>query len=436
MQQKRVDRVVAAPRIVTCAPGGRPRTGAFMRELGVVEDAAMAVCDGRVVWVGPRCEAWRFDGPLTETSAHQCIVPGLVDAHTHPVWGGSRVHEFIMRAEGATYIDIHKQGGGIVSTVRATRALSREAITERARRVLSRMLAHGATTVEAKSGYGLDVATEIRDLAALRDAAATLPMQVVPTFLGAHTVPPEYAERREAFVDLVCGEMLDRVAADRLADFCDVFCEDGAFTFDESRRILEAAAARGMGLKIHAEEFAYLGGARMAASLGAVSVDHLLSLPASDFEALADSGTVAVVLPATTFFLGKDRYAPARGLIDAGVPVAVATDFNAGSCMTESLPAALSVALLRMGLRPEEAIIAGTVNASHAVGRGEVCGSLEAGKQADFLVLDIEDPREWLYHFGTNLVAEVWTGGECRVVAGRPTFTPADPAIPIVENRC
>lgn len=429
MQQRKVDRVVAAPRLVTCAPGAQPRTGPSMRDLGTIDDGAMALHDGRIVWVGKRSEAAAFDAPVVETLPHQCIVPGLIDAHTHPVWGGSRVHEFIMRAEGATYLDIHKQGGGIVSTVRATRALSREAVTERARRVLLRMLAHGTTTVEAKSGYGLDLVTEIRDLEALRAAAATLPMQVVPTFLGAHTLPPEYADRRGAFVDLVCGEMLDRVAADRLAEFCDVFCEEGAFTLEESRRILEAAAARGLGLKIHAEEFAYLGGARMAASLGAVSADHLLSLPPSDFEALAASGTVAVVLPATTFFLGKDRYAPARALIEAGVPVAVATDFNAGSCMTESLPAALSVAVLRMGLRPEEAIIAGTVNAAHAVGRGSVCGSLEAGKQADFVVLDIDDPREWLYHFGTNLVAEVWTRGERRLAASRPLLDTAPPVL-------
>ena len=432
MEQK-VDRVIAASRIVTCAPGDRPRRGVAMRDIGIIEDGAMAVRNGRVAWVGPRREAPAFDAPFIEMAPHQCVVPGLVDAHTHPIWGGTRVHEFIMRSEGATYMDIHRQGGGIGSTVRATRALSREALTDRTRRVLARMLAHGTTTVEAKSGYGLDVHTEVRDLAILRDAAATLPMQVVPTFLGAHALPPEYADRRSAYVDLVCGEMLERVVSEGLAEFCDVFCEDGAFTLAESRRILEASAARGLGLKIHAEEFAYLGGARMAASLGATSADHLLSLPESDFESLARSRTVAVLLPATTFFLGKDRYAPARGLIDAGAAVAVATDFNAGSCMTESLATALSVAVLRMHLRPEEAILAGTVNAAHAVGRGDLCGSLEVGKRADFLVLDLDDPREWLYHFGTNLVSEVWTAGERRV-AGEGLVSPLSHPVPLVAG--
>lgn len=424
--QYAVDLVIEAPRIVTCAPGERPRRGASMRELGVVEDAAMAVRDGRIAWVGPRAEAAAFTGPRVAVASHRCIVPGLVDAHTHPVWGGSRVDEFIRRANGETYLDIHRSGGGISATVRATRALSREAVATRTQRVLSRMLAHGSTTVEAKSGYGLDLETELRDLSILREVSQVVPMQVVPTFLGAHALPPEHAERREAFVDLVAGEMLDRVAAAGLAEFCDVFCEDGAFTLDESRRILESAARRGLKLKIHAEEFAYLGGARMAAALGATSCDHLLRLPASDFEALAQSRTVAVLLPATTFFLGKDQYAPAREMIDAGVAVAVATDFNAGSCMTESLPAALSVALLRLRLLPEEAIVAGTVNAAHAVGRGSDCGSLETGKRADFLVLDIADPREWLYHFGTNLVAEVWTGGVRRVCNSAPAPLAAD----------
>lgn len=410
-----MDLIVTAPHIVTCAPGDRPRTGRGMRDIGCVEDAALGIIAGRVAWVGTRAQSECLVGPRYAVQADQCVVPGLVDAHTHPIWGGSRTGEFEMRAAGATYLDIHRAGGGIMSTVRATRALDAASLALRTRRHLTRMLTHGTTTVEAKSGYGLDLDTELRDLRVLREAARSLPMQVVPTFMGAHAVPSEHASSRAAYIDLVAGPMISRVAEEGLAAYCDVFCEDGAFTLEESRRILEAARARGLGLKIHAEEFAYLGGARMAASLGAVSVDHLLSLPSSDFDAIRAGGSIAVLLPGTAFFLGKTAYAPARGLIEADVPVAIATDFNAGSCMTESLPMALSVAILQMRLTPEEAIVAGTVNAAHAVGRGADVGSLEPGKRADFLVIDCADPREWLYHFGVNLVAEVWTGGERRV---------------------
>jgi imidazolonepropionase len=406
------DLLVHARRVVTCAPGDRPRAGASARDIGTIEDGALAIAQGRIVWVGTSSAAGGAVRAAREVRYDtRCIVPGLVDAHTHPVYGGSRVDEFLMRAAGATYLDIHNAGGGILSTVRATRALDENTLIERTARVFARMLAHGTTTVEAKSGYGLDVETELRDLRAIRRAAERLPLDVVPTFLGAHALPPEYSDRRVEFVDLIVNEMLPRVADERLAEFCDVFCEDGAFTLEESRRILEAARGHGLGRKIHAEEFAYLGGARMAGALGATSVDHLLSLPSDDFPSLAQSGSVAVLLPATTFFLGKDKYAPARGLIDANVPVAIATDFNAGSCMTESLQTALSIAILRMKMTPEEAIVAGTVNGAHAVGRGHLCGSLEAGRRADFLVLDVDDPREWLYHVGTNLVAEVWCQG-------------------------
>lgn len=416
------DRIIYASRLATCAPGNSPRAASDAKQVGLIEDAALAVRDGRVIWVGERRDV-PPDLKAVESYEypHQCIIPGLVDAHTHPVWGGSRVQEFVMRGEGAAYLDILKAGGGILSTVRATRALSTEQLLARTRRVFERMLIHGTTTIEAKSGYSLDTETELRDLRAIRAAAADMPLRVVSTFLGAHAVPPEFSDNRDAFVDLVVQEMLPRVAGEALADFCDVFCDDGAFTLQESRRILEEARKLGLRVKIHAEEFAYTGSARMAAALGATSVDHLLSLPADDFSALRDSGTVAVLLPGTSFFLGTGSYAPARGLIDSGVPVAIATDFNAGSCMTESLPAALSLAVLKMGVLPEEALTAATVNAAHAVGRGGECGSLEVGRQADFLVLDVADLREWLYHFGTNLVAEVWTAGQRRVATAWPS---------------
>lgn len=409
-----LDLLIRCGQLVTCAPGARPRAGCG--DLGVVQPGVLGVADGRVAWVGTPEAAAGMHARTEVDCPNACVVPGLVDAHTHPVYAGSRVGEFAMRARGASYMEIHQAGGGILSTVRSTRQASASDMLERATRILARMLAHGATTVEAKSGYGLDEETELRDLRVIREAARRVPLDVVPTFLGAHAVPPEYEGRRADYVDLVVEHMLPRVAAEGLAEACDVFCEDGAFSLEESERILRAALRHGFAVKAHAEEFAYLGGARMAASLGALSVDHLLSLPPSDFASLREAGTVAVLLPATTLFLGKTAYAPGRGLLDAGVPVAVATDFNAGSCLTESLPAALSLAVLQMKLTPEEAILAGTVNAAHALGRGHDRGSLEPGRRADFLVLEVGDYREWLYHFGVNLVGEVWIAG--RRVAG------------------
>ncbi len=408
----KADRLFLASRIATCAPGTRPRSGKDARDAGVILDGALATKHGRVAWVGRRDEVAVIEADEVVDFSDSCIIPGLVDCHTHPVWGGSRIDEFIARGQGATYLDLHRAGGGILSTVRATRALPFAEALAHTVCVFERMRAHGTTTVEAKSGYGLDIETELRDLRVLRAAANATGMEMVATCLAAHAIPPEFTHNREGYIDLVINEILVRVASERLAAFCDVFCEDGAFDLEESRRILTAARSLGLKLKIHAEEFAYLGGARMAGELGAVSADHLLSLPQTDFEALRQSGTVAVVLPATTMFLGKTTYAPARGLIDAGVPVAIATDFNAGSCMTESLPAALSIAVLQMGLTPEEALLGATVNAAHALGLGHDRGSLEVGRRADFVVLAMKDPREWLYHFGVNLVASVWSGGQ------------------------
>lgn len=412
-----LDTLIRCGQLVTCAPGAQPRAGAAAGDLGVLHPGAMGLADGRVAWTGTLEASRELRARTVLERPRACVVPGLIDAHTHPVYAGSRVHEFAMRARGATYLEIHQAGGGILSTVQATRQADEAAMVERTARILERMRAHGATTVEAKSGYGLDEATEVRDLRVIREAARRLALDVIPTFLGAHAIPPEYADRRAAYVDLLVERMIPRVAAERLAEACDVFCEEGAFTLEESERILRAAQAHGLAVKAHAEEFEYLGGARMAASLGALSVDHLLSLPSADFGALREAGTVAVLLPATTLFLGKTAYAPARGLVDAGVPVAIATDFNAGSCMTESLPAALALSVMQMKLTPEEAVLAGTVNAAHALGRGHDRGSLEPGRRADFLVLEVDDYREWLYHFGVNLVAEVWIEGR-RVVGG------------------
>lgn len=416
--QQEADRIVVAPRVATCAPGRGPRPGKNMDDAGLLEGGALALRQGTIAAVGPVRDILRaWNGELVEYPGCT-IIPGLVDAHTHPIFAGSRTREFQMRARGATYQEIHAAGGGIRSTVRATREALDFELEERTRQVMLRMLSHGTTTLEAKSGYGLDTSQELRELRILRRVTARLPLDVRLTFLGAHAVPDEFAGRRQQYVELVTEEMMPRVVAEGLADYADVFCEEGAFTVEESRRILQVARRAGLGLRIHAEEFTYQGGARMAAELGAASCDHLQELPESDFAALRASGTIPVLTPGTSFFLGMGRYAPARAMLAADLPLALATDFNAGSCMTESMAMAISLAVLRLKMTPAEALVAATVNSAHSLGLGDRIGSLEPGKQADFVVLDLADWQEWPYHFGVNLVRSVYKRGQPVYEAG------------------
>ncbi len=382
-----------------------------MDEVGEIEEGALAVVGGMVAEVAPARDLLRrWEGDVHEYLG-SALTPGLVDAHTHPIFAGSRADEFTMRARGATYEEIHAAGGGIASTVRATRDASDQELESRTRRNLLRMLVHGTTTVEAKSGYGLETSEELRELRILRRLGKELPLDVVPTFLGAHAIPEEYSGRSGEYLDLVVGEMLPLVAREGLAEWVDVFCERGAFTVEESRRVLQEGRRLGLGVRIHAEEFSYLGGARMAAELGAVAADHLQNLPASDFQVLREAGTIPVMTPGTSFFLGQGHYAPARGMLDADLPVALATDFNAGSNLTSSMAMAMSLAVLRLKLTPAEALVAATVNSAWSLGLGHKVGSLEAGKQADMVVLDTADWKEWPYCYGVNLVRQVYKRG-------------------------
>ncbi len=407
----RADQIVVAGRVLTCAPGGTPRSGTLMDEVGEIEEGALAVVGGMVAEVAPARDLLRrWEGDVHEYLG-SALTPGLVDAHTHPIFAGSRADEFTMRARGATYEEIHAAGGGIASTVRATRDASDQELESRTRRNLLRMLVHGTTTVEAKSGYGLETSEELRELRILRRLGKELPLDVVPTFLGAHAIPEEYSGRSGEYLDLVVGEMLPLVAREGLAEWVDVFCERGAFTVEESRRVLQEGRRLGLGVRIHAEEFSYLGGARMAAELGAVAADHLQNLPASDFQVLREAGTIPVMTPGTSFFLGQGHYAPARGMLDADLPVALATDFNAGSNLTSSMAMAMSLAVLRLKLTPAEALVAATVNSAWSLGLGHKVGSLEAGKQADMVVLDTADWKEWPYCYGVNLVRQVYKRG-------------------------
>ena len=407
----------SAAAVVTCASPGGPKRGAALRDVGPIADGALAIHQGRIVAVGPSDDlrrAYRADQELD--AAGRAVCPGFVDPHTHLVYAGDRADEFEQRIGGATYEEIMAAGGGIVSTMRATRAASVEQLAVESRARLAQMLALGTTTAEVKSGYGLELAAELRQLAAIAALDAAQPIDLVPTFLAAHAIPPEYAGRADAYIDLVISEMLpaalawyrgSHFAAAGVPFFVDVFCERGAFDLAQSRRVLEAARALGLPLKAHVDEFSALGGLELALELGAVSVDHLDVTGTAGIALLAQSPTIGVVIPAVTFNLGGSHFADARAIIDAGAALALTTDINPGSAPCPSLPLVMAIACRYQRLLPAEALNAATLNAAHAVGLGERIGSLEPGKQADVLILEAADYRHLAYEFGGNPVAQV-----------------------------
>lgn len=416
---REVDLIIYSDTLVTCAGDGKPKTGKAMEDVGVIQDAGVAVHEGTIIKIGSREDIRRnfrahSGGEEIETLENP-VLPGLIDSHTHPVFAGNRVKEFIMRTRGATYQEIHEAGGGIQFTVDETRKASFDDLYRKGREVLLRMLGHGTTTVEAKSGYGLETREELRELKVLKQLDEDLPVDVVSTFLGAHSLPREYKDNSQEFIRLVIEEMLPLVKEEKLADFVDVFCEKGAFSLDETRRILKAAGELGFSLKLHAEEFSNLGGAVMAGKMGAVSVDHLLHISDEDIKALAATETILTLMPGTLFFLDMREYAPARKIIEGGAGIALATDFNAGSCMSESMLMAMSLGCIAMKMSPEEVINASTYNASFAVGRNSSIGSIEEGKKADMVIFDIDNYREIPYHFGVNLVRMVIKNGKISV---------------------
>nr|MBQ6242416.1 imidazolonepropionase [Lachnospiraceae bacterium] len=339
------------------------------------------------------------------------VTPGLIDAHTHLIFGGWRQNEFGLKLHGATYLEILAAGGGILSTVRSTRAASEEELKAQAGAALQEMITFGVTTCEAKSGYGLDRETELKQLRVIRELGRERPIELVPTYLGAHAVPTEYKEDREEYVRLLTEEWIPEIAREGLAEFCDVFCEKGVFTAEESRRILEAGLANGLLPKIHADEIEAIGGTELTADLKAVSAEHLIVCQDSGIEAMAKGGTVACLLPMTSFYLGA-TYAPARKMIDAGVPVAVASDFNPGSCPGLNLQLAMTVACLKYRLTPEEMLTAVSLNAAAAIRRADRLGSLEPGKQADLVIWKTDDLDYIPYRLGSNLAKAVIKKGE------------------------
>jgi imidazolonepropionase len=385
------DLVVRRIGLLATLAGPAPRTGAALADVGIVPDAAVAARSGRIVFAGPERDlgaaVGTAPGAVVLDAEGGAVVPGFVDPHTHIAFAGDRDDEIRRRLAGASYAEIAAAGGGIVRTVQATREAPQEELVRGLHARLDEMLLQGTTTAEVKSGYGLETAAELRSLEAIQEAGSTHPVTVVPTFLGAHEVPPEHRGNRRRYVDLVVREMIPEVARRGLAAFCDVFCEKGVFTVAEAREILDAARASGLGLRIHADELAWTGGAELAADLGARSADHLLFVSKEGMRALAGAGCVATLLPAAAFYLRLGRYAPARAMIEAGVPVALATDANPGGGLSPSMPFAMAVACFAMGLSLEEALAAATVNAAYSLGvHGEV-GSLEAGKRADLVIL-------------------------------------------------
>ena len=406
--------VINCSQVVTLAGPARPRVGVELRDLAIVAGGGLFVRDGLIETVGKRAEIEVLIEAETEVvdAGGRVVLPGFVDAHTHPVFAGTRVDEFEERIKGATYQEIAARGGGIQSTVNRTRAASVDELVAAGRRYAQWFLRGGTTTVEAKSGYGLSLEDELKMLRAIRRLDEETSLRYVPTFLGAHSVPPEYRARRDGYVSLLIDEMLPQVAQQKLAEYCDVFCEEKVFTTDESWKILTAARCHGLGLRMHADQLSLSGGAKLAAELGTVTADHLEHTDAEGIAALKEAGVQPVLLPGSVYALGSTRYPAAREMIDAGLAVVLATDFNPGSSPTPSMRMILSLAATHMKMTPAEAITATTINAAYSLNRGDRIGSLEPGKIADFVIHDCEDHRELAYFFGIQHPKSVYVRGE------------------------
>ncbi len=406
--------VLHAAQLVTVAGPARPRVGDELSDLAIITDGGMLIRDGVIVATGASNEiAAQLPNDIDVVDARgRVVLPGFVDAHAHPVFGGNRVDEFEMRARGATYEEIAASGGGIRSTVRKTRAASEGELLAQAQKRAGQALSCGTTTMEAKSGYGLSLEEELKILRVIRQLNETTPIEFVPTFLGAHAIPDEFKSAPEQYVALVIHEMLPAVAEEKLAESCDIFCERGYFDLADSEKILTAAKEHGLRIRMHVDQLTNSGGAFLAARLRAATADHLEQTNAVEITALAEAGVQPVLLPGSVYALGLTRYPKARAMIDAGLAVVLATDFNPGSSPTPSIPMVLSLAVTQMKMTPAEGITAATINAAYSLNRGDRIGSLEAGKAANFSIFDCADYREIAYWFGIPQVESVYVRGE------------------------
>ena len=409
--------IVNCSQVVTLAGPARPRVGAEMGQLGVVAPGALLIKDGKIEKVATDGEVKKLIDAGCEVvdAGGRVVLPGFVDAHTHPVFAGTRVDEFEQRIKGATYQEIAARGGGIQSTVNRTRAATVDELVATGKRYAAWFLRSGTTTIEAKSGYGLSLEDEVKLLRAIRRLDQETALRYVPTFLGAHSIPAEYRARRSEYVSLLIDEMLPQVAQQKLAEFCDVFCEENVFTADEAWRILTAARCHGLGLRIHADQLSLGGGAKLAAELGSITADHLEHTDATGIAALKAAGVQPVLLPGSVYALGSTHYPAARQMIDAGLAVVLATDFNPGSSPTPSMLTILSLAATHLKMTPAEAITASTINAAYSLNRGETIGSLESGKIADFVIHDTGDFRELAYFFGVQHAWQVYAAGKPQI---------------------
>lgn len=411
--------------LITCS-GPAPKRKQALSELGLIEDAAIASYKGKIVFLGHDKDLAKKVRPVkgAEILEAEGLVglPGLIDPHTHLPFAGTREHEFMLRLKGATYQELAAKGLGIQTTVKATREISRDKLIDLCLERLNTMLLHGTTMVEAKSGYGLDFETEIKQLEVLKKVSQIHPVEVVPTYLGAHEVPPEFRQNKRGYLQLLMEKIMPEIKRRKLAEFIDVFCEEGVYSIEETRTLAKAAQQLGFKIRLHADEFSALGGAELAAELGAASADHLINITEKGIFALARSSTVAILLPMVPLFLRLEKRPPARRLIEAGAAVALATDFNPGSSMTESMLLILQLAVFLLGFQVEEALQAATINAAFSLGREKVAGSLEIGKNMDLILCSVPNYIHLIYHLGPNPVRHVFKKGKWVVREAKISF--------------
>jgi imidazolonepropionase len=401
-----------ANQLLTLSGSEKPRKGKEMDDLAIIENGAIAIKDSKILEVGTSeviLSKYECDNMIDAKG--KVVMPGFVDSHTHPVFLKTRENEFEMRILGKTYVEISKAGGGIRSSIAGVRNGSYDELYALAKKRISKFIHNGTTTVEAKSGYGLDTESEIKMLKVINELNNDLPIDIVPTFMGAHEFPAEYKDNHEEYIRILCEEMMPKVAESGLAEYCDIFTEDHVYSIDESRRVMTKAKELGFKLRMHADEIESIGGAELAAELGAVSADHLGAASDKGIEAMRDAGVIATLLPGTLFSLRVKDYARARDMIDKNLPVAIATDYNPGSCNCDDMQFIISLSVLQMGMTIKEAITAATINAAHAINRGDKIGTLDAGKQADILIMDMPSYQFIPYHLGSSSVETVIKNG-------------------------
>ncbi len=402
-----------AHELLTLKGSDQPHCGARMMDLGIIQNGAIAILDGMIVDVGESIDLLKkYKTKETYDARNKTVMPGFVDPHTHPVFVHTRENEFAMRIAGKSYVDIALAGGGIRSTIKTTRDADPELLYNLARTRILKAITLGTTTLEAKSGYGLSTESELKQLSVIQRLAEDLPVDIIATFMGAHEYPSEYKDNHQAYIDILTQEMIPAVAEQGVARYCDIFCEAHVYGLEETRKILSRAREFGLGLKMHADEIEPMGGAELAAELACISADHLGAASDQGIIDLKQAGVIPVLLPATLFSLRSKNYARARFMIENGLPVAIATDYNPGSCNCDSIPMAITLSCLQMGMMPEEAITAATINAAFSIGMEKQVGSIEIGKQADILIWDIPSYNFIPYHFGSSHLVQVYKDGK------------------------